>query len=207
MSGRAVGRPRRTGGRTVSRTMVILGDGASEKRYFDENFRKRDMPVKLVVRETGETGIKKNVRKGMNVVKELGLNLDEGDRVAIVTDLDDRYDADTLRAEVDECLRRGFELYLSNPCFEVWLLLHYGTNIKKGPASFMTEQLQHATGGRYNKSKGISPSPEMISKAILNAERLQGKNDLAPIRCLDTNPSTMVNSLVRKINGSVLKSG
>ncbi len=200
MSGRAVSRPRRTGGRSISRTMVVLGDGASEKRYFEENFKGRDRSIKLLVRETGESGIRKNVRKGMNLVKELGLDLDEGDRVAIVTDFDDMYDRPELEAQVSECRKRGFELYLSNPCFEVWLLLHYGTDIKGGHPSFITEQLQHRMGGRYCKSKGIQPSPEMVATAVRNAEHLLGKGEITPIRCFESNPGTMVHMLVRQLD-------
>lgn len=203
MSGRAINKSRRTGGRATSKTFVIIGDGASEKRYFEENFKRANMPFKVVPHQSNESGIKKNVKKGSNFVKDLNLNLSNGDRVAIVTDLDDMYcKGNEFDKQVEECRKKGFELYLSNPCFEVWLLLHYGIDIKSGPASFMAEQLQYKIDGKYTKSKGISPTPEMISMAIRNAERLQGKDDITPIQCLETNPRTMVNTLVKRLNES-----
>jgi hypothetical protein len=48
------------------------------------------------------------------------------DRVCIVVDRDRQsFTADQYDYVLEQCRRHGFDLFVSNPCFEFWLLLHF----------------------------------------------------------------------------------
>lgn len=48
----------------------------------------------------------------------------EVDRVCVVVDVDDR-PSDVLDEFIIRCRRSGYEPYISNPCFEIWLMMHF----------------------------------------------------------------------------------
>jgi hypothetical protein len=65
--------------------------------------------------------------------------LDEGDQLWLVIDRDPQsWKPKMLNAVVRECAQKGHRVAVSNPCFEVWLLVHF-------------EDLAHADAGRRNQ--------------------------------------------------------
>jgi hypothetical protein len=66
-----------------------------------------------------------------NIIKEGGLTYAEGfDRICLIVDRDRESFVSTPENNqyeyvVDKCKEKGFELYITNPCFEFWLLLHF----------------------------------------------------------------------------------
>lgn len=120
------------------------------------------------------------------------------DIVAIVTDEDGRYDAETMGLFERECGRRGYRLHLSNISFEVWLLMHYELPRKPMTQEELEERLEHHLGHRYVKSEGIPLTRELLDEALTNADAGQG-SPCSGTDCLGCNPSSMVGDLVRII--------
>lgn len=66
-----------------------------------------------------------------NIIKEGGLTYSEGfDRICFIIDRDRESFVSSpmnnqYRYVIDKCKEMGFGLYVTNPCFEFWLLLHF----------------------------------------------------------------------------------
>lgn len=191
---------RRSGFRTVRPAVLIVGDGESERRYFDE-FRRMGPIVRILSKGTGKTGFENTLVKARGYAADNCMNLEGSDRVAIVTDLDYRYDANSIRRMEKACDSEGFELYLSNPCFEVWLLLHYMLPTRPMRPEELNDELSRALGRRYVKSRGIPWDRPTQDRAVENSRLIQGRVGCTPEWCLSKNPSTMVHLLVESIRG------
>lgn len=66
-----------------------------------------------------------------NIIKEWGFTYSEGfDRICLIIDRDrESFVSSSMnnqyRYVIDKCKEMGFGLYITNPCFEFWLLLHF----------------------------------------------------------------------------------
>ena len=132
---------RRSGGRKQRRILLVLGDGISEKMYFDQ-INRMDIDMRVVSVATEETGFDGTFRKATNLIRRNNINIESGDRVAVVMDLDDRYSEKEMAELESRYSREGFEVFLSNPCFEVWLIQHFRTVNRKGDCRAMVGVLE-----------------------------------------------------------------
>lgn len=183
--------------RDQKKVMVIIGDGPSECTYFDsfsDMIGKRILTVKC-----GECGRVQIIKKTKGFVRANGINVRSGDRVAIVTDEDLRYTFDEIVAFQKDCEKEGFELYLSNISFEVWLLMHYKQLNRPYTQDELEEELQKYLGHAYVKSKGIPFDRKMLDFALRNASEKLDDND-KNVNCFERNPSTMVHKLIETLD-------
>jgi hypothetical protein len=66
-----------------------------------------------------------------NIIKEGGLTYAEGfDKICLIVDRDrdsfvSKPENNQYKYVVDKCKEKEFKLYVTNPCFEFWLLLHF----------------------------------------------------------------------------------
>lgn len=102
----------------ADRVLVVCGGVHTEPEYF-EGMRKsyRNAAVKIVVRKSGKAP-DELVRLAMTIRDRDPESFDE---VWCVFDLDDFDVVDALKLAG----RGGIRLAISNPCFELWLLLHF----------------------------------------------------------------------------------
>lgn len=157
---------------------------------------KRIKPVEL-----GVSGGDKILSKCKSFVKSEGVDIKNGDVVAIVTDHDFRYDEESIARLHSECEKNGFQLFLSNASFEVWLLMHYKALSKPYSQEELEAELSEAIDHRYVKSEGILLDQDSLEVALGNC-RKNGLGADNPEECLRRNPSTMVHLLVKDlING------
>lgn len=173
-----------------------MGDGESECKYFDDlnNMVKR---IRIRSKKLGVTGWQKIIKKCDNHVKCGDVDLKHGDRLAIVTDEDGRYDSESIILFQKECDRKGYELILSNKSFEVWLLMHYEYYSVPYTQYELEKKLTTHLGKDYHKSDGIPFDIRMVKFAIDNSMRnLPGGSNLD---CFKTNPSTRLHLLIYDI--------
>lgn len=176
---------------------LIVGDGKNEENYFDGlTCGNPDILIKAV--GLGKTGIKIIVTKTRNLMKDYEIDPKHGDRVAIVTDLDLRYTPEQVAWMKAECDRWGIELYVSNPCFEVWLLQHFMEYRKPSNPEDLIPYMSEVLGRKYNKAELLDWDRELVFKALKNAEKLFGK-DCNVVWCAEHNPSTNVHILVKDL--------
>lgn len=100
-----------------------------------------------------ELGIDINYRKFLQEFKAY-----ETDRFVVVMDRDCRnHHEEELQECMKVCKEKGYEFYLTNPCFEFWLLLHL-CDVKKEYSTQMNELLanQHVSNQHTFVSKEVS---------------------------------------------------
>ncbi len=199
---RSIAKARRSGTKRPSKKTLILGDGKSEVVYF-RGFIGRDRPIVVKPVGTETSDLNQMLRIAANHVREFGLDPKAGDRVAVVMDIDFQYTKAELVDRGRKFAEKGIEVYASNPSFEVWLILHFEKCTKYGIPDEMTEHLSsimlQRRGHRYEKSKGIDWTEDMVDTALKNASLIQKKDECTLEWCSDTKPSTMVHKLVETI--------
>ncbi len=184
--------------RRQSAMVLIMGDGDSEKRYFE---RLSDLcgTVSIKMYATGKNGLDTILRKTGEHVSEHRIDPSEGDIVAIVMDLDGRFSESEVLEMERRCGELGYRLFVSNPCFETWLLCHFRIPIHPCDQNGAVEELEGELGGRYVKSRGFDIDDGMVDKALTNAGKLFRNAGCSPTECHRHNPSTTVHVLVDAI--------
>ncbi len=176
-----------------------MGDGVSEKRYFEDL---RDnlgiggiKPIAL-----GETGLRNIIRKCRGYVNSGEISISAGDRIAIVTDEDGRYTESELRGYAEQCRENGYELYMSNISFEVWLASHFKRLSRPYTQEELERELSDILGRRYRKGEFANIDRGMVERAIETSDSyLEDVSDC--IECLARDPSTMVGALMKELIG------
>lgn len=176
----------------------MVGDGESEAAYFDR-MAYLCKSVGIRTKSMGKTGPKVIVRKVSEYAKREGMDPRNGDLIAIVMDLDDRFTLDEVKQMDKECRERGWNLFLSNPSFEVWLLAHYRLPSHPYTPAELVDDMRGELGGQYDKARGFDIDDGMVDKAIRNSRRMLPDDECDIEGCYNRNPSTMVHSLVDSI--------
>ena len=190
-------RDRRNGSREYG-VVVVVGDGETEKRYFD---RLSDLCTSVGIKAyaSAKTGPDILLRKTSEYAWRHGVDPSRGALVAIVMDLDGRFDMREIEEMDRRCRILGYQLFLSNPSFEVWLCCHFGIPTHPCTQSEAVDDLRKRMGGSYSKPVGFDIDDGMVDRAIVNARRLLPDDECTPVGCYRRNPSTMVHSLVEAI--------
>ena len=170
------GRPKRKRAR-AKRYLVVTNGEVTEKQYFE--YLNSDNGIAIMPRT------KKLVPENLALLakslweedqKESFASAKEGksepyEHVFVVTDVDE-YTASQFKEADKICKHKSFDLIISNPCFEVWLIDH----VEVCPASIhMTEDANkraHSLGltkGSDNKEIEIKAVDGLHDKAIKNA--------------------------------------
>ena len=192
--GRVNGQRRR---RSQSRLILVIGDGESEKRYF-ENLSDLCPSIRIKAYATSKNSFDEILRRAEGYAKEHDMHTSEDDIVAIVMDLDNRFSQEQIQSMKSRCDEQGYMLFISNPCFEVWLLCHFRALTRPYSPKELVEDLDELCGG-YKKSSSIEIDNDMVDLAIDNSMKMLPEELCSINECYNRNPSTMVHSLVRTI--------
>lgn len=122
---------RKTKQRTTPPVCAIIGDGPTEKHYFDKLVEISGIKNIKIKPELPATSGKGQGPYGKVFNKAERLLADGYDHVHCLIDYDtivqQRKQADFQkdRQQLQERYRDRLTVYINNPCFEVWILLHY----------------------------------------------------------------------------------
>lgn len=201
---------RRTGSRRENKFIFIVGEGeCTEPNYFDKiNLELRYSGVSLKTPRFPETDAIGLVNRAINLKKnrECNISLKEGDEIYCVYDVDENRDVD-LEAANRLAEANGIKILLSNPCFEIWILLHFEPTAKAYQRDELYFQVKKYIKN-YEKCKEIYSLIKPRQKtAIENAKRLNYAHDENGISlsCRRCNPSTQVFRIIEHINKDILK--
>ena len=111
--------------RRDARLFIIATEGAvTEKKYF-EMFGSSRIKVEVLATGSDNKSAPKYVFDRLNAFKEQ-FDLHEDDMLWLVVDVD-RWNKDGELSQIcREAKQKNYHLAISNPCFEVWLCLHFG---------------------------------------------------------------------------------
>lgn len=181
--------------RRSAKLFVIATEGQdTEKQYF-EMFGSRK--VKVEVRATGDD----NKSAPEYVIERLDkfkdkYGISEDDELWLVLDVDRWVKRDQLIAVCPQARQKGYQLAISNPCFEIWLCLHFGDLLPEDRTCKHFEIRLRNILGSYNKSNlDISAYKPNVESAIERSRSL----DLKPNEYWTSQLGTHVYKLVERI--------
>ena len=179
--------------------VYIFCEGEKTEPNYFAKWRERGMSVHVLpTSHSDPVGI---VRDAKQKISERSFEPDQGDSVWCVYDVDNN---------TDEILQRAFRLAIaskynvvvSNPCFEIWYLLHYETiGSALTSAEAQRRLLKHIS--QYTKSVDVFATLEpLIDTANKNAVRLAAKysGQADPVTKRACNPYSNAYELVGKLN-------
>jgi hypothetical protein len=202
---------RRKTGRFSPDLIVIATEGTkTEKKYFEELSKEycnhRSDKVQVVVLERSKTTSNpKHVLEQLITHKKL-LKLKKTDKLYMVIDRD-KWRVRELRYVARECMNKKFNFILSNPCFEIWFILHFESidklseserqKIQANENGFLCKRIR-AHVREYNKS---NPNVKLFfsntQTAIKNSEKIK----LFPKQRWHDSLGTTVHQIVKRIIG------
>ena len=192
--------------------VIIVCEGkVTEPKYFG-NFKGRHKPIKIeIVKGAAGKNYDALIKEADRAVHKHVIDTDGSYSVWCVSDVDVDHNTpgnystrnDQLKKYVAEAKSRKFEVALSNPCFELWFLLHFTPNpgyMRDYDA--VKKELSVGLPNYQKNSDVYSLLAANQATAIDNAKSLeqiqkQNKTDLMDVT---VNPYTSVWKLVEAIN-------
>lgn len=171
--------------RELREMFLVFCEGQTEKEYVEVLKRHYRLPITI---KTKVSGANINQRFVDQCVNELSLLTNEMCRIFYV------YDAD-VKAVIDKLNVLTGKVILSNPCMELWFLLHSRDFLKRIESNDVIKVLMQAGGCWRNYKKGCLSSDQQkvlidsMGEAIIRSNRLKYPN----------NPSTNINEFIEAL--------
>ena len=117
-----------------SKFVIIATEGAKREKEYFETLCYGNQRVKIIIlaptdEEQGKSAPKWVLERAVNYVEKFGLN--EDDQMWMVIDVDRWSTAHIHEIAKESETLKNWHIAVSNPCFEIWLLLHYKEVDKK----------------------------------------------------------------------------
>lgn len=150
------------------------GKNQTERKYF-KAFNQVQSEYKIMAGKGNNTDPVGVVEDLLKSAKQEELDLKDGDMLACFIDVDFKKGRDQeLRAAMKLARQNNISVFLSNPCFEIWYLLHfrYSTKLYGSNEEVIKELGSYISD--YSKSKDVYDLIEnKIDQALLNTKRLE----------------------------------
>lgn len=198
---------RRGPSRRTARTIHIFCEGLNTEPDYFRALANSMYPRKVKVKPQGGLGSPKSiVNKARQEGQNLGLlkgqrkkrdSYEVNDQIWVVFDRDNWTEVEFAAAKA-ECKKRGIKYAYSNPCFELWLILHHRDF--DGPAlPARAARMLKALDGNYDvqgrKTADFKSYVNSVPDAEQRAERQRQRRRVEGNA--DGNPSTSVYELTR----------
>lgn len=173
--------------RKLLRRIAVVGDGVTEKIYFEqlkEIERIKDVVIKPELPSKSSKG--GSYKKAINTAKFL---VEEGyDHVYCLIDFDTVLSENKLAdftQELKDIDTKEITVYINNPCFETWVLVHYEKTGKAfsdcdAVGKAVTKHVKdYCKSQEYLRKKNLYKilRPQLETNAILNAEFLEDNRE------------------------------
>ncbi len=201
-------RTRKSSIRSARRIIVVAVEGReTEKKFFDTlNHRLSDCTVTYATRKWSKS-------EPMQILddliahrsKQIRAN-EKADGYWLIVD-HDHTDQDELRNVFAKAIKHYCDVADSNPCFELWLLLHHksldkykrlkasGDVAKCTPSSKALERIDSTYDPDRKGKWDASPYMDKIDVAVANAERIDRTQPEQPLKDLGTRVYKLIESI------------
>jgi hypothetical protein len=191
--------------RQTKRAWLIVCEGRNktETNYFG-HFNKPTANVRILVHSSEDTDPKGMVKRAETLAAQNDIGSRPGDRIICLMDLDLSDEKARLISDL-RVKHRNVEIMVSNPCFEIWFLLHFTDHPNRENISRNVKKQLERYVPNYTESMDIlrkcSEIQTKYGEAIINAENLRIENERKNVLLLsaDANPYTDVYLLMRDI--------
>ena len=148
--------------------LIIACEGAKREKLYFETVAKRNQRIKVRVLSPSEDVAGRSaphwmLERAITFTQEIGAN--EYDKLWFVLDID-RWSRDSLEYIKNEC-KDNWYVALSNPCFEVWLMMHYldPSEIESTSCKKLKTELNSKVRGGYKIETALSQIQTAIHRA------------------------------------------
>lgn len=179
---------------------LIICEGEKTERFYFKEFRERNNGIRIEVPNCSYTDPVNLVRFANKIKSAYDIDLKRGDSIWCVFDAD-LNNNDMIKKAGSEAGRDKIEIALSNPCFEVWYLLHFEFSTAFMSTGQVVQKLKNSYIPLYQKNKSVFDQLKpYLSRAIENARKLNSyhENNQTPFLSSGSNPSTQVFKLVQQ---------
>ncbi|NLX95321.1 MAG: RloB domain-containing protein [Rhodopirellula sp.] len=170
--------------RDASLVIIACEDTYAVKQYF-ARFHTRKVQFHVLATEGGRSS-PKDVLARLDAAKN-DYATEDGDSFWVCMDTDHWVEANhirNLRDVLRQCRQKGYEVAISNPCFELWLLLHFEeyTQTTEVPCSDVADALRQAAGSyRKDACDRLAIEPSQVDVAVARAKAMdRGLEDVLP---------------------------
>ena len=192
--------------REPKKIILIVCEGETEKKYFNTfRTRYRNNNIKIhtdFILQNDSINLIKFTKTKRSLVKDFDAN--EKDCAWCVFDVDNNTDK-VLKKVNDFAKKANIEIALSNPCIELWFLLHYKEVHSQISVQDSLSKLKEFIPN-YKKGKiDYTILSKNTQKAISNAKKLNKTHEKNQIDLITTksNPSTQVFKLIESIDKKI----
>jgi RloB-like protein len=186
--------------RRSAKLFVIATEGKdTEKQYF-EMFGNRKLKVEVLATGDDNKSAPEYVLERLNKFIET-YDLNDDDEFWLVLDVDRWVKPTQLIAVCREARQKGYQLAISNPCFEIWLSLHFeDLNPKDNTCKHFQVRLRNVLGS-YNKSNlDLALYKPKIQDAIDRARNLDLKSSAYWPSTLGSHVYKLVESILQSLD-------
>jgi hypothetical protein len=191
-------RRRKVGTRRQRRILALVCEGTTESKYFN-NYRTPECDLRIHIPDTSMTDPVGLVQFALRLATDLDMDFEYGDRLWCVFDVDDNS-----RESIEESKRKALpnvRLALSNPCFELWFLLHFVNYTTRLTRCDATSKLKRYLP-KYLKSGDnfvqLRPSTRVAISRSKNLNKMHTRYGVE-LLSIDSCPSTQVFEVVEYI--------
>jgi hypothetical protein len=179
---------------------LLVCEGSKTERIYFNRFRTRRNNLRIITPDSKFTDPENLVDFAIRQKHELELDVNSGDRVWCVFDTDENTDR-AIRNAVKRAKSNGIEIALSNPCFEIWYLIHFCDWTKSSSVKEVNEELKDRLP-RYSKSEDVfdelEPKRAEAIRRAINLVRMHSRNKRTEFD-MKSNPCTSVHHVVNSI--------
>ena len=181
--------------------IAAVGNNKTESIYFS-SLNQIQTSYRIQIAKGNKTDPKGIVEDMIKTIKNEQIDLKHGDIAICVFDaVFGKYKS----AQIDDAKllasKHGIEIIISNPCFEVWFIEHFGYTTKNFNSN--AEVIDELKEKIPNYTKSINLHPLIIDKtdiAINNCKKLENFHDSIGNIGMCRNPSSEVYKIVETIN-------
>jgi hypothetical protein len=170
--------------RDASLVVIACEDTHAVEQYF-ARFRTRRVQFIVLPTEGGRSS-PQDVLSRLDHFKQTEAT-EEGDVFWICIDTDHWVKANhiqNLREVLQQCRQKSYDVAISNPCFELWLLLHFDQLLSAVPSTCdaVVSALRRVAGSyRKNRCDLLTITPAQVQKALAMAKRMDSDpNEILP---------------------------
>jgi hypothetical protein len=177
---------RRSGFRDASLVVIACEGAVTEPDYFNDVKARLHVPglhVEVLQREDPENSSPQRVLRMLDEFSAR-FRLRDGDTLWLVMDRDQQsWKPQTLSEVATACVQRDYRLALSNPCFELWLLLHF-----EDVPSHPTERRDELLANKDHLLKGLVAERRRSAPEALDVLGAEAPMAISRARLLDSSP-------------------
>lgn len=180
---------------------LIICEGEKTERTYFKEFRRRNNGVRIEVPNCSYKDPLNLTKFAKKMKSAYDIDLKRGDRICCVLDVDNNKN-DVIKKTKRDADGNNIDMILSNPCFELWYILHFEYSTAHMSANQVLQKLKRKYITDYQKNQSyFNQLKPHLSKAIENAQKLNNfhEKNLTPLFSTGSNPSTQVFNLVRQI--------